>query len=136
MNQQPRRNPVVDSVPLLGWTQDRGQAARFRLADGSTSRRCTWTPSKQAAIAPVDMEHLENDPIGPRYALRVERLRQWHVVRVTCDMCQHVGAIEAQVLIRKWPPYIRLVDLARRFRCERCGNRAGNRWEVCRMKRD
>ena len=61
--------------------------------------------------------------LPPRYALRLEDLRAWHVVRVSCQVCRHKGEIAAMALSRGRPGYIRLVDLEGRLRCRNCGAR-------------
>jgi hypothetical protein len=58
-----------------------------------------------------------------RYALRLEDLRAWHVVRVSCRICRHKGEITPAVLGRGQPGYTRLFDLEGRLRCRNCGAR-------------
>jgi DNA-directed RNA polymerase subunit RPC12/RpoP len=77
------------------------------------------------------MEQSRNIP--PRYAIRLGDLRHWHVVTVTCPACGHKGRLDAAVLGRSRPGrppppgHTRLMDLERRLRCRRCGNRDDNR---------
>jgi formate dehydrogenase maturation protein FdhE len=67
---------------------------------------------------------LEHGPrLPPRYALRLEDLRAWHVVRVSCEVCRHKGEIAPAALGRGQPGYTRLVDLEGRLRCRNCGAR-------------
>jgi ribosomal protein L37E len=71
--------------------------------------------------------------IPPRYAIRLGDLRHWHVVTVTCPACGHKGRLDAATLGRtrpgrpSLPDHTRLMDLERRLRCRRCGNRDDNR---------
>jgi hypothetical protein len=61
--------------------------------------------------------------LPPRYAFRLEDLRAWHVVRVSCRMCRHKAEIAPAALTRNRPGYTRLVDLEARLRCRNCGAR-------------
>lgn len=81
-------------------------------------------------------EHLVNDPIGPRYDLKVGRLREWHVVKVTCGRCRRVAGVSGGYFLSRFPPHMRLRDLEHRLRCTECQNRYDNEWQVCRIKRD
>jgi hypothetical protein len=81
------------------------------------------------------MEHLENIVLGPRYAVRLRDLREWHVIKVTCAQCQHEGTVTTSLLTRHRPEYTRLVDLERCFRCTQCGNREENHWQIVQLPR-
>jgi hypothetical protein len=61
--------------------------------------------------------------LPPRYALRLEDLRAWHVMRVSCRICRHKGEIKPAALGRGRPGYTRLLDLEGRLRCRNCGAR-------------
>jgi hypothetical protein len=61
--------------------------------------------------------------LPPRYAFRLEDLRVWHVVRVSCRICRHKAEIAPAALTRRRPGYTRLVDLEGRLRCRNCGAR-------------
>jgi hypothetical protein len=81
------------------------------------------------------MEHNRNIP--PRYAIRLDDLRAWHVIVATCPLCQkrtHICQkrthIDARLLQHGRPPYTRLLDLERKLRCTSCGNRQGNTLSV------
>jgi hypothetical protein len=67
-----------------------------------------------------------NKNIPPRYAIRLDDLRAWHVVFATCAACGKRTHIDAKLLQRGGPPYTRLLDLERKLRCTSCGNRQGN----------
>ena len=62
----------------------------------------------------------------PRYAFRLEDLRNWHVVTAVCVRCRHRSVIEHRALKRGRPGYTRLTDLEHRLRCQRCGARGGH----------
>ena len=81
------------------------------------------------------MEHLENMVLGPRYAVRLRDLREWHLIRVTCAQCRHEGTVTASLLARRQPEYTRLVELETRFRCTQCGNREENHWQIVQLSR-
>jgi formate dehydrogenase maturation protein FdhE len=74
--------------------------------------------------------------VPPRYALRLEDLRAWHVVRVSCRVCRHKGEIAAVALSRGLPGYTRLIDLEGRLRCRNCGARGRASLVVDQRPRD
>jgi hypothetical protein len=74
--------------------------------------------------------------LPPRYALRLEDLRAWHVVRVRCGTCRHQAEITAAALTRGRPGYTRLVDLEGRLRCRQCGAKGCASFEVELRPRD
>lgn len=84
------------------------------------------------------MEHNGNivDMPAPRYALRLDELRSWHVIRVTCLHCQHEGDVRPMHLARRLPPHTLIKTLERKFRCRTCGNRFGNSWTVLKLARN
>ena len=84
------------------------------------------------------MEHKENVPeiLGPRYAVRVGDLRDWHVLRVRCERCKHEGSIYPARLRARAHESARLVDLAARFRCQHCKASGQVSWAVFRVRRD
>jgi hypothetical protein len=61
------------------------------------------------------------------YAFRLEDLRGWHVVRVSCRTCRHKAEIAPATLMRGHPGYTRLVDREGQLRCRKCGAR-GRAW--------
>ena len=61
--------------------------------------------------------------LPPRYALRVEDLRAWHVIRVRCRTCRHRAELALASLSRGRPGFTRLIDLEGRLRCRNCGAR-------------
>jgi hypothetical protein len=74
--------------------------------------------------------------LPPRYAFRLEDLRVWHVVRVSCGVCRHKAEITPEMLTRSRPGYTRLVDLQGRLRCRQCGARGRASLEVELRPRD
>lgn len=65
--------------------------------------------------------------LGPKYEVRLQ---------VTCGRCGHVGMLTPSVLVARFPPYSRLVDLEKNLQCTRCKNRMRNSWAVVRLPRD
>jgi hypothetical protein len=59
----------------------------------------------------------------PRYDFRLEDLRAFHLVRVSCHVCSHKANIAAATLQQGRPGYTRLMSLERQLRCGRCGVR-------------
>ena len=82
------------------------------------------------------MERTQNTSIGPRYQLRLEDLRDWHVIEVTCGRCGRVAVVYPAALRHRLPGYTRLVGLERRYTCRACGNRSGNTWRIMAMSRN
>jgi DNA-directed RNA polymerase subunit RPC12/RpoP len=74
--------------------------------------------------------------IPPRYAIRLEDLRAWHVVFATCADCGKRTHIDAGLLQHRRPSYTRLLDLERKLRCTSCGNRQGNTLSVTMAPRN
>jgi hypothetical protein len=56
----------------------------------------------------------------PRYDFRLEDLRAWHLVEVSC---RHRAPVAHELLLRGRPSYTRLFELERALRCLRCGAR-------------
>ena len=78
----------------------------------------------------------QNKNIPPRYAIRLEDLRAWHVIVATCAACGKRTHIDARVLQHGRPPYTRLLDLERKLRCSSCGNHRGNTLSVSMAPRN
>jgi hypothetical protein len=77
-----------------------------------------------------------DDHLPPRYAFRLEDLRVWHVVRVSCRLCRHKAELAPAMLTRNQPGFTRLVDLEGRLRCRQCGARGRASLEVELRPRD
>jgi hypothetical protein len=82
----------------------------------------------------ADVERSKNIP--PRYAIRLDDLRAWHVIFATCAACRRRTHIDARLLQHGRPPYTRLLDLERKLRCGSCGNRQGNTLSVSMAPRN
>jgi hypothetical protein len=78
----------------------------------------------------------QNKNILPRYAIRLDDLRAWHVVFAACAACRKRTHIDARMLQHGRPPYTRLLDLERKLRCSSCGNRQGNSLSVSMAPRN
>jgi hypothetical protein len=61
--------------------------------------------------------------IPPRYDFRLEDLRAWHLVEASCRHCRHRAPLAHELLLQGRPSYMRLFDLERMLRCQRCGAR-------------
>ena len=72
----------------------------------------------------------QNENIGPKYAIRLADLREWHIVTATCFRCRHQTELTAGFLTWERPPHTYLTDLERKLRCTRCGNRQDNTLSV------
>jgi hypothetical protein len=82
----------------------------------------------------VDVERSKNIP--PRYVIRLDDLRAWHVIFATCAACRKRTHIDARLLQHGRPPYTRLLDLERKLCCSSCGNRQGNTLSVSMAPRN
>ena len=80
------------------------------------------------------VEQSKNTP--PRYAIRLDDLRAWHVIVATCAACRKRTHIDARLLQHGRPPYTRLLDLERKLRCSSCGNYQGNTLSVSMAPRN
>jgi hypothetical protein len=69
------------------------------------------------------MEQRGNIP--PRYALRLDDLRPWHVIIATCAVCRRRAHVAAALLQHGRPPYTRVLVLERKLCCTGCGNGQG-----------
>jgi hypothetical protein len=83
---------------------------------------------------PAGVEQSKNIP--PRYAVRLDDLRPWHVIVATCRACGKRAHVNAAILRRGRPAYTRLLDLERKLRCSSCGNRQGNSLTVSMAPRN
>ena len=72
----------------------------------------------------------QNGNIGPKYAIRLADLREWHIVTATCFRCRHQTELSAGFLAWERVPHTYLTELERKLRCTRCGNRQGNTLSV------
>lgn len=80
------------------------------------------------------MEHSGN--IGPKYAIRLRDLREWHRVTARCLQCSHAVEFGGDFLAWERPPTTFLTELEPKLRCTRCGNRQGNTLAVRMVSRN
>ena len=59
----------------------------------------------------------------PRYAFRLEDLRDFHLVRASCHACGRKTTIPNAILLQGRPGHTRLMALERQLRCRKCGAR-------------
>lgn len=81
-------------------------------------------------------EQIKNEQIAPRYNLRLEDLRDWHRLKITCFKCRRESLIKPSVLRQRYSAHQRIMELEGKFKCGGCGNRYGNSVSVGRIKRD
>jgi hypothetical protein len=74
--------------------------------------------------------------IGPRYAIRLGELREWHIVTARCFRCGHHARLGNDFLTWERSPHAYLADLERKLRCTRCGNRRDNTLSVSAASRN
>ncbi len=72
----------------------------------------------------------------PRYAFRLEDLRQWHIIEAVCWQCNRTAVIRHDVLKRGRPLHARVVDLEAKLRCKECDRRGGHSLSIRSMPRD
>jgi len=89
--------------------------------------RFLWRSSGRA-------EQTRNMPL--RYALRLDDLRPWHVIVVSCAACRRRAHVAGALLRHGRPPYTRLLDLERKLCCTGCGSRRGNTLTVSMAPRN
>ena len=105
--------------------------ACHRRTAAAHDRSCS--PAR-SGIALLEWNRSKNIP--PRYAIRLDDLRAWHVVFATCAACRKRTHIDARLLQHGRPPYTRLLDLERKLRCSSCGNHQGNTLSVSMAPRN
>jgi hypothetical protein len=91
-------------------------------------------PTELLGFSSVGVERSKN--IQPRYAIRLDDLRAWHVVFAICAACRKRTHIDARLLQHGRPPYTKLLDLQRKLRCTSCGNHQGNTLSVSMAPRN
>jgi hypothetical protein len=91
-------------------------------------------PTGLFGFSSVEVERNKNIP--PRYAIRLDDLRAWHVVFATCAVCRKRTHIAARLLQHGRPPYAKLSDLERKLHCSSCGNHHGNTLSVTMAPRN
>jgi hypothetical protein len=74
--------------------------------------------------------------VPPRYALRLEDLRTFHLARASCHACAHKAILPHAALLQGRPGYTRLMELERQLRCRKCGARGRASLEIVFRPRD
>jgi hypothetical protein len=80
-------------------------------------------------------EQNKNIILGPRYAVRLRDLREWHGLELTCFKCRHVGTVAPAALQQRWGEHTRVAELEPRMKCTACGNKQFNSWRVTQLPR-
>jgi xanthine/CO dehydrogenase XdhC/CoxF family maturation factor len=93
-----------------------------------------WCATADLIAPTLAVEQTRN--ISPRYALRLDDLRPWHVIVATCAVCRRRAHVVVALLHHGRPPYTRVLDLERKLCCTNCGNRHGNTLNVSMAPRN
>jgi hypothetical protein len=126
-----------------GWIAARSQKAATRRVKAPRAsalhRRKRRKRSELLLTVPLwhrsaGVEQSKNIP--PRYAIRLDDLRPWHVIVATCRACGKRAHVNAAILQRGRPAYTRLLNLERKLRCRSCGNGQGNSLTVSMAPRN
>ena len=78
----------------------------------------------------------KNIIIDPRSRVRLECLRDWHLIKVTCGGCWRQATVHPTKLRRSLPGATKLLSLEPRFTCRRCRDQTGNTWHILEMSRN
>jgi hypothetical protein len=98
----------------------------------------------------------EPDVIGPKYALRLADLREWHCIEVKCSACGRIGlypdrlkrqqvarlrrahrwTYPTDVYLRELVDNLLIMDLEPMLRCDQCGNREHNSMQIVKLLRN
>ena len=73
--------------------------------------------------------------LGSTETVKIDALREWHALRVTCCRCNHVGYVSPLSLQRMYPRYVRIIDTEHRFRCRACKVRGAITWFIVKQRR-
>lgn len=65
----------------------------------------------------------QNANLGPRYAIKLRQLKRYHILRASCPFCRHTATMRLWQLKSRFDESTSLVDIERRLRCLRCGER-------------
>ena len=71
-----------------------------------------------------------DNSLGPRHVLRLPNLRGRGDLLAVCGACDHRTPIWLWQLVKGCSERQRLVDVEAKLRCQRCGNRDGNRVRI------
>ena len=64
--------------------------------------------------------------IGPKYAVRLGDLRNWHILTAVCPQCRHKARVRMWQFKVGRSDHTSLLEIQRLLRCTRCGNRESN----------
>ena len=78
---------------------------------------------------------MQEDILGPKYAVRLGDLRPWHVLGITCFSCRHTATVSPAPLMRRFGEHQCIAELEDRFACTACGNRDGNSVKIYKLER-
>lgn len=70
---------------------------------------------------------MQQASLGPRYAIRLHQLRRWHILTAKCCSCSHTRHMRLWEIKGSLPESTFLTEVEERLRCQRCGNKGGNR---------
>ena len=65
--------------------------------------------------------------LGPKYAIRLDQLRGWHVLTAVCPECRRRTQMRLWELTGRHPGHTHLTDVEKKLRCRQCGNCVGNK---------
>jgi hypothetical protein len=76
--------------------------------------------------------------LGPKYALRLSHLREWHRLEAKCfsNACGNVALLDTAKLIRRWGIEMDPTRIEDKLRCSRCGNGLYNSLRIMRLRRN
>ncbi len=66
--------------------------------------------------------------LGPRYAIRLGDLQNWHVTTAVCGDCRHKRVMRLWEVKRGQPEHTLLMHVEARLRCRECGYRGELNW--------
>ncbi|MBY5826861.1 hypothetical protein [Rhizobium leguminosarum] len=76
-----------------------------------------------------------------RHAVEIEKetlatLPQWYVLHGRCRICRHETSIDGREIARRYGHDLSLANLAKRLKCQGCGNRSDNLLLLQKLPRD
>lgn len=89
------------------------------------------------------MKHRRSIELAPpdSHAVEIEKetlstLPRWYIIHARCRRCRHETAIDRQEIARRYGHDLSLAKLARRLKCQGCGNRSDNVLLLQKLPRD
>jgi hypothetical protein len=88
-----------------------------------------WEERRADGLRPVTL--------GPKYALRLRDLREWHRLEAKCfsDACGNAALLDTAKLVKRWGIQMQLSRIEDKLRCSRCGNGLYNHLRVMQLPR-